>query len=150
LLNGTQAIGGVGAGPNGSEAIWLGSSSLGTWASMGAIQEHQTPNTIASASTIAPSPSLATGGNVFVVTGTTTINLIDRGVAWQPGVTITCLFSGATTLKHNQAPSGTQLPMMLAGSVDMGPLTANTRVQFTLMLVGGVYSWWQTAPALVP
>lgn len=81
--------------------------------------------------------TLGGDGNVFVITGNTQINLIN-GLNWQQGSEITLQFTGSPTLKHNQAPSGTNLPLFLAGSVDFA-ITNLTQMKF--VRIGG--TWYE-------
>ncbi len=70
--------------------------------------------------------SLGADGNVFNITGTTTINAITTA-NWQAGSVIVLLFAGALTLKHNTAGSGGTARIFLAASSDM-TTAANTIV----------------------
>jgi hypothetical protein len=85
--------------------------------------------------------SLGLDGNLFVITGTTTINDITTS-AWQAGSEITLVFTGVLTVKHNTTASGTK--MMLAGSVDM--TTANHAL-LTLIYDG---TQWQEKSRKIP
>lgn len=60
---------------------------------------------------------LGTDGNVFTITGTTQINLISS-TNWQAGSVVYLAFAGALTVKHNQAVSGANKPILLHGAVD--------------------------------
>lgn len=82
-------------------------------------------------------------GNKAVITGATQINLID-GTAWEDGASITLLFAANPLVKHNQAPSGSNLAIMLAGSIDFAT-AANSRIVLTKMTVGGTTSWWEVS-----
>ncbi len=106
------------------------------------IQESQGA-AITAASTITPATQTPNGGNVFVVTGTTTVNLIGS-VNWNNGAEIVLLNTGALTYAHNQAPSGSNYPLMLAGSTNATP-AVNTRITLRKINVSGTVSWWETA-----
>lgn len=61
--------------------------------------------------------TLGTDGNVFALTGTTTIN----GIAvsgWNAGSEVTLLFGTAITMKHDTAASGGFASMKLSGAAD--------------------------------
>ena len=89
------------------------------------LQLHQGSN-LASASTL-PLVGTATGGNSIIVTGTTTINLLASG--WTDfGTQVTLEFNGALTVKHNQAPSGNNKPIILAGSADFSAVAGSVLV----------------------
>jgi len=86
---------------------------------------------------------LGVGGNVFSITGNTQINLLSDA-AWQAGSVVTLLFSGTPTVKHNQAVSGANKPILLAGAVDF-VASAND----TLTLVSNGTSWFEVARAVI-
>lgn len=87
--------------------------------------------------------TLGSDGNVFVITGTTTINAITTA-NWQAGSEITLVFTGATTVKHNTAGGGGTARMFLAGSVDLS--TAN-HTTLTLVYDG---TQWQEKSRKIP
>jgi len=66
--------------------------------------------------------TLGTGGNTFVITGTTQINAITT-TNWQAGSEINLIFSGVVTVKHNTAGGANTARLFLAGSLDL--VTAN-------------------------
>ncbi len=95
---------------------------------------------VASASTL----TLANDGNYFVVTGSTTINHITT-TDWGSGAEIILKFSALPTLTHNAGspPAGTA-PMLLEGSADLVPTTANNIIR---LILDGT-NWRQSAPYL--
>lgn len=68
--------------------------------------------------------TLGLDGNVFVITGNTTINAIITA-NWQAGASIVLIFSGTPTVKHNTAGGAGTATMLLSTSVDM-TAAANT------------------------
>lgn len=77
--------------------------------------------------------------NYFPITGTTQINLIDN-TSWQGGSRITLKFASALTVKHNQAASGNNKPIMLAAGVD---LAAGAGTTLTLRYDSADAKWYQ-------
>ncbi|HEU4901178.1 MAG TPA: hypothetical protein VFT06_00260 [Flavisolibacter sp.] len=61
--------------------------------------------------------TLGNDGNAFTITGNTQINAITT-TNWQAGVTVTLVFTGTPTLKHNTAGGAGTAPLDLAGDVD--------------------------------
>ncbi len=61
--------------------------------------------------------TLGTDGNVFHITGTTTINAITTA-NWQAGSTFILIFDGSVTVKNNTAGGGGTAVMKLAGAAD--------------------------------
>ena len=62
--------------------------------------------------------TLGTDGNYFDITGTTTINHINK-TDWQAGSVIILQFDASVTVTHNAAsPTGTEASMLLSGAVD--------------------------------
>jgi len=86
-------------------------------------------------------------GNVFEITGTTQINLISN-LSWQNGSQVTLLFTSTPTVKHNQATSGTNITIQLAGAVDFVATAGDT---LTLMLseIGGTQAWREVSRAVI-
>lgn len=70
---------------------------------------------VASATAIAPSST--DGADYFQVTGNTQIDRIDN-TGWQGGSCITLKFNSNPVVRDNQAASGTERPIILAGSVN--------------------------------
>jgi len=83
--------------------------------------------------------TLGSDGNRFQITGTTQINLI-LNTNWQGGAIVTLHFQGSVTVKHNQAPSGSNMPIKLAGSVDFA---AAARNQLTLQYDSTDSIWYE-------
>ena len=70
--------------------------------------------------------TLGIDGNYFDITGTTTINHINK-TDWQPGSIITFQFDGAVTVTHNAGSiAGTESSMLLAGAVDFSATADDT------------------------
>jgi len=80
--------------------------------------------------------TLGTDGNLFIVTGTTTINAITT-TNWDASGEVTLIFSGATTVKHNTAGGASTARIFLGGSVD---LATNANTVLTLVYDG---TQWQ-------
>lgn len=87
--------------PDGDTVLW------------GRLQQKK-GNNIASASTI----TLGDDGNVFIITGTTTIQLIDS-TNWQAGSIIILIFQSAATVKNGAGSSGVNKQILLNGSTDL-------------------------------
>lgn len=70
--------------------------------------------------TVASTGSLVLGndGNVFVISGTTQINLISN-INWPAGSEITLVFQGACIIKHNTAADGDNKPIIFSDAIDM-------------------------------
>lgn len=83
--------------------------------------------------------TLGTDGNVFIITGTTTINAI-LTTNWDAGAEVVLIFSGATTVKHNTAGGASTARIFLSGSVDL-TTAANT----ILCLVYDGTQWQETS-----
>ncbi len=86
-------------------------------------------------------------GNVFEITGTTQINLISN-LSWQNGSQITLLFTSTPTVKHNQATSGTNITIRLAGAVDF-VATAGDTLTLVLSEIGGTQAWREVSRAVI-
>jgi len=80
---------------------------------------------------------LGTDGNRFQISGSTQINLIDNS-SWQGGAIVTLHFQSTPTVKHNQAASGNNKPIMLSGSVDF-VAAANGRLVLQYDSTDGVW-----------
>ena len=68
--------------------------------------------------------TLGGDGNVFTITGNTTINAITTQY-WQAGSQIILIFTGTPTVKHNTSGGAGTAVLFLAGSVDLSA-AANT------------------------
>lgn len=88
---------------------------------------------------------LGADGNRFQVAGATQINLIDNS-SWQGGAIITLHFQTTPTVKHNQAASGNNKPLMLSGAVDFSA-TAND--QLTLQYDSTDAKWYEIARTVI-
>ena len=83
--------------------------------------------------------TLGSDGNVFEITGTSSITAIVN-TNWQNGATITLMFTSTATLTDGTANSGTSIGFELAGNTDF---TATTDDVITLVLseIGGTQRW---------
>lgn len=99
---------------------------------------------LASASTLTYTASGSNGGNVFRVTGTTTINLFDANW-WSPGAQVTLVFDGALTVKHGQTNSGTGDRFLLNGSVDFVTVAGSTLSVVLVSTPSGGNAWREIA-----
>lgn len=61
--------------------------------------------------------TLGTDGNVFYITGTTQVNLLDS-TGWQNGSVVRLFFGDVLTVKDQQVASGSFLPIRLSGDTD--------------------------------
>lgn len=89
---------------------------------------------------------LGTDGNTFEITGATEIQLISN-IGWQNGSEVTLLFSSTPVVKHAVATSGTNVTIVLAGSVDMVAVDG-TRIVLKLSESGGVQAWREISRTL--
>lgn len=87
---------------------------------------------------------LGSDGNYFQISGTTQINLIDN-TNWQGGARVTLKFQGIVTVKDNQAASGNNKPIMLAGGVD---LVTAANVVLDLIYDSTDAAWFEVARSL--
>lgn len=83
--------------------------------------------------------TLGAGGNLFHITGTTTINAITVS-NWRPGSEITLIFDASLTFKNNTAGGAGTAKMLLAGGVDFSA-TANDVVK---LIYDGV-TWFEVS-----
>lgn len=86
--------------------------------------------------------TLGTDGNVFHITGTTTINAITTA-NWQAGSEIILIFDSTPTVKNNTAGGGGTAVMLLAGAADFSA-TAND----VLKLVYDGTSWFEVSRSI--
>lgn len=107
-------------------------SSKGLWINTARLQTEYA--TVASAGDIT-----LTTGNVFGVTGTTTINAI-LTTNWDAGAMVVLIFAASVTVKHNTAGGASTATMLLAGAADF-LATAND----ALTLVYNGTNWIETA-----
>ncbi len=77
-----------------------------------------------------------TNGNMFHVTGTTQMNLVDA-TGFQVGDVIGMIFDGSLTFKNNQTASGANKPVLMPGGIDFS-FTADDI--FFIMADGGAAS----------
>lgn len=70
--------------------------------------------------------TLGANGNFFDITGTTTINHINK-TNWPAGTVVVLQFDASLTVTHNAAsPSGTEASILLAGGVDFSATVDDT------------------------
>lgn len=91
--------------------------------------------------------TLGSDGNVFEITGTTTINAITT-TGWQNGTRITLLFTSTPTVKHNTAGGAGTAVMLLAGAVDFSA-TAGDTLSLVLSEIGGTQAWREVGRAVI-
>lgn len=87
------------------------------------------------------------GGNVFEITGTTTINAITTS-GWTLGSTVILTFAASLTVKNNTAGGGGTAVILLSGSVDFSA-TAGDTLQLTYSEQGGTNAWRETGGRVV-
>ena len=80
--------------------------------------------------------TLGADGNLFTISGTTQINLIDS-TGWSAGSRVTLIFSGALTVKNNQTVSGSNKPIILNTNNDY-----TTTAGYTLDLIYNGTAWY--------
>lgn len=86
--------------------------------------------------------SLSANGNVFSITGTTQINLIDVG-DWLPGSRVVLLFDTSVTVKHNQTASGNFKKILLSGAADFSGTANDSLVLVLEGTPGGSGTQWR-------
>jgi len=107
-----QGTGTVGFWTSNTERLRIASDGVMTASSR---LEEKKGADVASAGTL----TLGADGNVFNVTGTTTINFITTA-SWQAGSRITLILKGAITVNHNTgAPPGGTAAIKLAGAANL-------------------------------
>lgn len=115
----------------------------GTWVPFGNTAQAAQGADLASANNLV----LGTDGDAFEVTGTTQINLISN-VGRQNGAVVTLVFTSTPTVKHNQATSGSNITIQLAGAVDFAA-TAGDTLTLVLSEIGGTQAWREVARAVI-
>lgn len=93
---------------------------------------------------VASAAGIAVPSNRAQITGTTQIDRVNSS-GWTAGSVITLMFQGAVTVRHNQANSGTERPIMLAGAVSF---VASANDQLTLQLDSD-NKWYELARAVI-
>lgn len=86
---------------------------------------------------------LGTFGNLFRITGATQINLLSAA-DWQGGSEVTLIFDANPLVKHNQAASGNNQKILLAGAADFAS-SAND----TLTLVFDGDNWYEKCRTVI-
>lgn len=101
--------------------VLSGTGSLSTKFSIGGVSTFVTATRfeVAQGAVVASTGNLTLGtdGNVFHISGTTTINAITTA-NWQPGSEIILIFNASVTVKNNTAGGGGTATMKLAGGID--------------------------------
>lgn len=87
--------------------------------------------------------TVGTDGNLFVITGTTQINLLDS-TGWTTGSMVFLRFSDNLTVKHGQTTSGVYKLINLAGSADFSATLSDVLM---LILVGG--EWHEVSRTVI-
>ena len=123
----------------GSLKLLLGSSGLIIY---NRLQELQGAD-VASANNLV----LGSDGNTFEITGATQVNLISN-LTWQNGSKINLLFTSTPTVKHNQATSGTNITIQLAGAADFVASAGDT-LTLVLSEIGGTQAWREISRAVI-
>ncbi len=100
------------------------------------------PASIASASNLT-----LTEGNVFEITGTTSISGITTA-GWQNGSTVTLMFSSTATVRHNTAGGAGTALIFLAGAANFSA-TANDTLTLVLSTVNGTQAWREIGRAAI-
>lgn len=95
--------------------------------------------------TAANNLTLGSDGNYFQVDGATQINLI-LNTDWQGGSVVTLKFNSTPTVKHNQAASGNNKPVLLAGAVDFVASASDT---LTLRYDSTDAAWYEMSRAVI-
>lgn len=93
-----------------------------------------------------PAMALPSAGNLFAVTGTSTINTISN-LSWTNGCQVTLLFVSTATLKHNQASSGTDIKCLLVGGDFVA--TAGDTITLALSTDGTTQAWREISRAVI-
>lgn len=84
-------------------------------------------------------------GNYAPVSGATQINLISA-TGWAGGSKVTLKFASNPLVKHNQAVSGVNKPIMLAGAVDFAT-SANDTLSLVYDSIDAL--WYETGRAVI-
>jgi hypothetical protein len=130
----------------GSNTTVLGNSSTTRTKIFGSIEAPgRTFGTQGAAVASANNLSLGTDGNYFQITGNTQINLLE-GATWTGGSIVTMKFNSTPTVKHNQAVSGANKPILLAGAVDF-VATANDTLTLRYDSTDAV--WYEMSRAVI-
>lgn len=101
----------------------------------------QAASAVASANNLA----LDAAYNRFQISGATQINLIDS-TGFGGGRRVTLHFQGAPTVKHNQAASGANKPVMLSGA---GDFVASASDQLTLQYDSTDSKWYEVERTVI-
>lgn len=90
---------------------------------------------------------LGNDGDTFEITGTTQINHI-ANTNYQNGAIVFLHFTSNPTVKHNQATSGANIVILLAGAADF-VASANDVLVLQLREIGGTQAWVQISSAVI-
>lgn len=118
-------------------------TSLTKWNATGI--SHTKRHREAMGATVASANELTLGvdGNLFHISGTTTINAITTA-NWQAGAEVMLIFDSTPTVKHNTAGGAGTAKLLLAGGIDFGA-TAND----TLTLRYDGTSWFEKCRTVI-
>jgi hypothetical protein len=89
--------------------------------------------------------ALGTDGSRFQISGATQINLLDNS-SWQGGAIVTLHFQSTPTVKHDQAASGNNKPIMLAGAADF---VASANDQLVLQYDSTDSKWYEISRTVI-
>jgi hypothetical protein len=109
------------------------------------IQSKRLQGAQGAAVTAANNLVLGTDGSRFQIAGATQINLIANS-NWQGGAIVTLHFQSTPTVKHDQAASSPNMPIMLAGAVDF---VASANDQLTLQYDSTDSKWYEIARTVI-
>lgn len=88
--------------------------------------------------------TLGVNGNYFDVTGSTTINHINK-TGWPAGTAVILQFDASVTVTHNAGtPAGTEADILLAGAVDF-----SATVDDTLQLAYDGVTWREVCRTVI-
>lgn len=88
--------------------------------------------------------TLGANGNYFDITGTTTINHINK-TDWPAGTSVILQFDASVTVTHNaSSPAGTEASILLAGGVDFSATPDDT-----LQLVYDGTTWREVSRTVI-
>lgn len=91
--------------------------------------------------------TLGTDGNVFEITGTTTINAITT-TNYLNGAVVTLLFTSTPTVKHNTAGGASTAVFLLAGAADFVASAGDT-LTLVYSEIGGTNAWREIGRAVI-
>lgn len=92
--------------------------------------------------------TLGADGNVFEITGTTTIDLI-LITNWQNGAVVTLVFNESLTVRHGIATSGSNVTILLAGAANFSATANDTLTLMLCETTAGGQAWREIARAAI-